>query len=81
MHDTITVGIPVLAILFGVLWNNQGLRDLKSELKSDLKDLRSEMKSDFLRIESKQDRMQADLSQFYRILGEHGARIDNLEKR
>ena len=81
MHDTITIGIPVLAILFGVLWNNQGLRDLKTELKSEIKDLRGEMKNDFLRIESKQDRMQADLSQFYRILGEHGARIDNIEKR
>jgi len=58
MHDTLTVGIPVPAILFGILFNQRGLD----------------------RLEARLDRMQADLSMFYRILGEHGADIDNLKK-
>jgi len=83
MHDAITVGIPVLAILFGVLWNNQGLRDLKGDLKDlrgEMLGQRAELMGHLLRLETKFDRMQSDLAQFYRILGEHGARIDNLEK-
>ena len=84
MHDAITVGIPVLAILFGILWNNQGLRDLKADLKADIQGIKGDfqgLKGDFNRLETNQDRMQADLSQFYKIMGEHGARLDSLEKR
>ena len=33
------------------------------------------------RLESRLDRMQADLSQFYRDLGDHGASIDVVEKK
>ena len=72
MHDAFTVGIPVLAILFGILWNQQGIRDLKSEMKSDTNSLRSDINSRFNTLEGRIDRVQADLSQFYRILGEHG---------
>jgi hypothetical protein len=32
------------------------------------------------RLDGRLDRMQADLSKFYRILGEHGADIDHLKK-
>ena len=95
MHDAFTVGIPVLAILFGILWNQQGLRDLKVDLKSDITNLKSDLgtlKADmnarfsaadgrFTAIDGRLDRMQADLSQFYRILGEHGKAIDILEKK
>jgi archaellum component FlaC len=33
------------------------------------------------RIESRLERIEADLREFYRTLGQHDARLDNLEKR
>jgi hypothetical protein len=56
MHDTITVGIPVMAILFGILFNQRGLDKLEGR---------------FDRLEKRMDTMQSDLSRFYQILCEH----------
>ena len=66
MHDTITVGVPVLAILFGILFNQRGLDRLESR---------------FDRLEKRMDTMQSDLSRFYQILGEHGGKIELLSKK
>ena len=56
MHDTITVGLPILAILFGILFNQCGLDRLEGQLN---------------RLESKVDRIQGDLSMFNREFGRH----------
>lgn len=65
MHDTITVGVPVLAILFGILFNQRGLDRLESR---------------FDRLKKRMDTMQSDLARFYQILGEHGGKIELLSK-
>lgn len=92
MHDALTIGIPVLAILFGILWNQQGLRDLRNEMfarfnstdsridrtQADLDGRLDRMQSD---LNGRLDRMQADLSQFYRTLGQHDAKLEVLEKK
>lgn len=69
MHDALTVGIPVLAILFGILLNQRGLDKLESRLDGGINGL-----------EARLDRMQADLSMFFRTLGQHDADIDHLKK-
>jgi hypothetical protein len=66
MHDSITVGIPVAAILFGILFNQRGLDRLEAR---------------FDRLEKRMDTMQADLSRFYQILGEHSGKIEMLQKK
>ena len=84
MHDALTIGIPVLAILFGILWNQQGLRDLRSEtngLRNEMNGLRNEMNGRFGGTDGRLDRMQADLSQFYRTLGQHDAKLEAIEKK
>jgi hypothetical protein len=43
--------------------------------------LEAQMDLRFTRVESKQDRMQADLSEFHRVLGQHDKAIEILEKR
>ena len=53
------------------------MKDLRAETLAQ----RSELMGHSNRFETKVDRMRLDLSQFYRVLGEHGARLDNLEKR
>jgi hypothetical protein len=70
MHDTITVGIPVLAILFGILFNQRGLDKLENRVDSR-----------FDRLEKRMDTMQADLARFYQILGEHTGKIEILQKK
>ena len=35
MHDTLTIGIPVFAILAGILFNRSDLKGLRSELKRE----------------------------------------------
>jgi hypothetical protein len=66
MHDTITVGIPVMAILFGILFNQRGLDRLEGR---------------FDRLEKRIDVIQSYLSRFYQILGEHGGKIEMLQKK
>ena len=70
MHDSITVGIPVLAILFGILYNQRGLDRLEGRVDSG-----------FDRLEKRMDTMQADLSRFYQILGEHSGKIEMMQKK
>jgi len=70
MHDAITLGVPVLAIFFGILLNQRGLGELKADLKGDIH-----------RLESKIGRLQADLHEFNRELGRHEVRLDNLESK
>jgi chromosome segregation ATPase len=88
MHDAITLGVPVLAIFFGILLNQRGLGELKADLKGDIGRLRTDMgelkvdlKGDIHRLESKIDRLQADLHEFNRELGRHDVRLDNLESK
>ena len=65
--------IAIALILAGILFNRQDVKELRSELNGQINGLRSELGG-------KMDRLQADLTQFYRIIGQHDARIENLEK-
>lgn len=49
--------LTLLAIGAGIFFNNKGLADLRSDLRSDMKDLRSELKADIAasRVEFKAD--------------------------
>jgi hypothetical protein len=76
MHDALTAGIPVLVILLGILRNQRGLDKLEARLDGRLNVFEGLLDHMSARL----DRMQADLSMFYRTLGEHGADIENLKK-
>ena len=90
MHDVIIVGVPLLAILAGILFNRGDVKDLRSEIKdlrseikdvrSEIKDLRSDMQARFNKMEGHLDRIDADLRQFYHLTGKLEARMDSFEK-
>ena len=80
MHDALTIGIPVLVILFGILLNQRGLDKLEARLDGRINGLEGRLDRMQSDITARLDRMQADLSMFYRTLGEHGADIDHLKK-
>ena len=74
MHDVVIVGVPLIAILAGTLFNNQALTRLETRLDGRLDRMQNEITS--LRSE-----MHREFEQFYRTLGQHDVRIDNLEKQ
>ena len=88
MHDVITIGVPLIAILFGVLINQQGLRDLRASMESRFNAiesrfsaLESRVEGRFNSLDARLDRMQADLSGFHRTLGTVDSEITNLKER
>jgi hypothetical protein len=60
MHDVVVVGIPLIAILAGILFSRSDSKDLRGEVK----DLRSEMLARFSKVEDHLGRIDADLRSF-----------------
>jgi len=106
MHDAIVVGVPLIAILGGIFFNNHALirvetrldgrlerleinfnteiKDVRNEIKdvrNEIKDLRTEIKDVRTDLTSLRTEMHREFEQFYRTLGQHDARLDNLEKQ
>ena len=89
MHDVVIVGVPLIAILAGTLFNNQAdidARRLGTTPSSDRR-VASELTA------NDRNELQSDLTakrwiacnrefrqQFYRTLGQHDAKIEILEK-
>jgi len=66
----IAVGLPTVMVLVGIFLNQRSFDRLESSLGGRMD-----------RLEARLDRIEADLREFYRTLGQHDARLDNLEKR
>ncbi len=81
MHDVIIVGVPLIAILAGILFSRSDIKELRSDVSKDIRDLRSEMNARFNKVEDHLGRIGADLRQFYHLTGKLEARMDSLEKR
>ncbi len=86
MHDTLTIGIPVFAILAGILFNRSDLKDLRSELKGEVKELRDEMNRRFDAVDRRFDAVDrrfdavdAELRYFHGTTGRLEGRIQSLE--
>jgi hypothetical protein len=88
MHDIVVVGVPLIAIFAGILFNRSDVKELRIELK----DLRGEMLTRFNRIDGEVSsrfdrvddhlgRIDADLRQFYHLSGKLEGRLDAVEKR
>ena len=80
MHDVLSVGIPLVAILAGILFNRSDVGSLRTEVRNDLKELRTDMQSRFNKVEDHLGRIDTDLRQFYHLTGKLEARMDSLEK-
>ncbi len=81
MHDVIVVGLPLLAILAGIFFNNSRFDRLETRVDKFQFDLTAKIERVQSDLTVRIDRMQADLGNFYGILGEHKAKIENLEKQ
>jgi hypothetical protein len=72
----LAMGVPTLAVLIGAYFNQRSLERLEGRLSGRIDGLERRMD----RLEARLDRIEADLREFYRTLGQHEARLDNLEK-
>jgi hypothetical protein len=77
MHDVIIVGIPLIAILAGILFSRNDVKDLRAEMNTRF----GEVNKRFDKVEDHLGRIDADLRQFYHLTGKLEARMDGLEKR
>ena len=73
LQTILNIGIPVVVILAGILLNRQDANRLDAKIDSKIDGLRAD-------IEAKIDALRSDMREFYRTLGQHEARLDNLEK-
>jgi len=69
LQTALTIGVPAVVILIGMLLNRQDANRLDAKIDS----LRHH-------IEGKIDGLRSDMREFYRTLGQHEARLENLEK-
>ena len=81
MHDVIVVGIPLIAILAGILFNRSDTKELRAEMTDEFNSFRSEVNTRFNRVDDHLGRIDADLRQFYHLTGKLEARVDSIEKR
>ena len=70
MQLYIAVGLPTVMVLLGIFLNQRSFDRLESSLGSRMD-----------RVEARLDRLEADLREFFRTLGQHEAKIENLERR
>jgi hypothetical protein len=77
MHDAYTIGIPVLAIVLGILLNRSDVKDIRAEIAN----MRTEIVSVRTEIANMRSEFHREFREFYRTLGQHDIRIENLEKR
>jgi hypothetical protein len=81
MHDVVVVGIPLLAILAGILFNRSDIKDLRAEMNARFNQIEGNVNDRFNRIEDRLAGIEADIRQFYHLTGKLEGRIDALEKR
>lgn len=70
------VVIPTLAVLVGILLNHNGISHLAARLSS----AESQLGNRISGVENRLTAIEGDLRRFYHVLGEHSARLDNLER-
>ena len=81
MHDVIVVGIELMAILVATLWNHRGIVRIENRLGARLGGLQRGISSIQSELAAFRSEFHHGIGLLYRTLGQHDARIDNLEKQ
>jgi hypothetical protein len=77
MHDIVVVGVPLVAIFAGILFNRNDVRELRADMSARF----NKVDGRFDKVDDRLDRIDADLRQFYHLSGKLEGRMDALEKR
>jgi chromosome segregation ATPase len=89
--EMLAIGLPTLSVLVGILLNRNDVGRLYtrisnevSALRGDIHGLRGEMnglRGEISKLRDETRSIRDDQREFYRSLGEHEIRLDNLEKK
>ncbi len=75
MHDVVIVGIPLIAILAGILFSRSDNKETRTELKGEIKDLRNEMREELRAIRTEMKDVRAEAKEFRAEVNNHLGRI------
>ena len=78
-HDAVTIGVPVLAILFAALINRSDLHRLEDRIDKRFDDRETRFEALFAAIDARFDMLHRGSREFHGTLGEHRAKLDRLE--
>jgi hypothetical protein len=81
MHDVIVVGVPLLAILAGIFFSRNDIKDLRAEMNARFNQINGNVDAHFNKVEERLGGIDADLRQFYHLTGKLEGRVDAIEKR
>lgn len=73
MQTALTITIPTLVILMGILLNRQDYARLDAKIDSKIDGLRADLTGQI-------NELRGNIKEFYRTLGQHDARLDALER-
>jgi len=77
LQSLLSIGIPSLLVLVSIALGTWAIKDLRTEIYQ----FRQEMIQRFDRVDTRLDRVDADLRTFYSITGKLEGRLDTLDKR
>ena len=77
MHDIVIVGVPLIAIFAGILFNRNDVKELGADMLARF----DRVDGRFDKVDDRLDRIDADLRQFYHLSGKLEGRMDAIEKR
>ena len=80
MHDVVIVGIPLLAILAGILLNRSDASAIRAELQNEIKGVREDARTRHAELLTRFNVLESDMRQFYHLTGKLEARMDAIEK-
>jgi len=79
--EILAIGLPTLSVLVGILLNRSDTNRLDARITTEISALKASVSSDIREIRTDLAAIRSDQREFYRSLGEHEVRLDNLEKR
>jgi hypothetical protein len=82
LQVALSIGVPTLAVLAGILNNNSRLSDLRSDMNTRFSEVRADMKTRFDHVDRRFDDMKDTWrSELHRVEEVLDARLKHLEER
>ncbi len=80
MQTALTISVPTLVILLGILYSRQDYARLDVKMDGLRSELSSKIDAQESNLSAQINELRSYMREFYRILGQHDARLDSLER-
>jgi hypothetical protein len=82
--ELLAIGLPTLSVLVGILLNRSDVSRLDGRISTEVSSLRGDiqgLRNDMDKMRDSIEQIRNDQREFYRTLGQHEVRLENLEKK